>query len=133
LRQLRFIPDVAVFPAWADQLVEEDMKTSLKIILAVGIGFGALGFAASSAPAMPARGLDPALAKPADAAATRVEKVHVVCGPYGCHRTHPWRRRYWWGPGYGFWGPAPWWRWGYGYYPWWPSVGFWPYYYGYYW
>jgi hypothetical protein len=119
-------------PAWVGQLVEEDMKTSVKLILAAGIGFGTLGLAASSASAMPMSGLDPALAKPADAAKS-VEAVRWRCGPYGCHWRHGWRRRYWWGPGYGFWGPGPWWRWGFGYYPWWPTVGFWPYYYGYYW
>ncbi len=109
------------------------MKTSLKLILAAGIGFGALGLATNSAPAMPMGGLDPALAKPADAA-KGVEKLRLVCGPsYSCRRARHWGRRYWWGPGYGYWGPAPWWRWGYGYYPWWPTVGFWPYYYGYYW
>jgi hypothetical protein len=116
------------------------MKISLKLILAAGIGFGALGFAASPVAAMPMSGLDPALAKPADAAKS-VETVRWRCGRYRCHWAHGWRRRYWWGPGYGYYGPGPWWRYGYGYSPWWPSVGWpwwpyaglWPYRYGYYW
>jgi hypothetical protein len=112
--------------------VEDDMKSSLKVILAAGIGFGALGLAAKSVSAMPMSGLDPALAAPADTAKS-VEAVRWICGPYRCRRAPGWRRRYWWGPGYGFYGPGPWWRYRYGYYPWWPHMGWSPYRYGYYW
>jgi hypothetical protein len=109
--------------------VEIGMKTSLKLILAVGIGSGTLGLEKNCATAMPMSGLDPALASPAYVA-NSVGTVRWVCRH--CHWV-PGGRRYWWGPGYEFYGPGPWWRWGYGYYPWWPRVGYWPYYYGYYW
>lgn len=105
------------------------MNKSLKRILSVGAGFGALGLAASSAAALPRSGFDPALAAPADLA-KNLETVRWKCGPRCCHCGG---RRYWWGPGYWSWGPGPWWRYGYGYYPWWPRMGWWPYYYGYYW
>jgi hypothetical protein len=109
------------------------MRKSLQLALAAGVGFGAMGLISASA--MPMSGLDPAVATPADLT-KNVEPVRWVCGPYRCHRVHGWHRRYWWGPGYGFYGPGPWWRHGYGYYgyyPWWPHAGYWPYRYGYYW
>jgi hypothetical protein len=89
--------------------VEKDMmKTCLKLILAVGIGFGGLGLAAASA--MPVSDLDPAIATPSDTA-KNVESVRWICGPYGgCRWVSGWRR--YWGPGYGYWRPR---RWGYGY------------------
>jgi hypothetical protein len=116
------------------QLKEDDMRRrSFKLVLAAGMGLGALGLGGKSAPAMPMSGLDPALATPADLT-KNVEPVRWVCGPYRCHRVHGWHRRYWWGPGYGFYGPGPWWRYGYGYHPWWRLRYWWPpYRYGYYW
>ncbi len=107
------------------------MNKSPKRILAVSAGFGALGLAASSAAAMPMSGLDPLLAAPANSAAN-VESVRWICTPDHCHWAAGWRR-YWWGPGYWSWGPGPWWRYRYGYYPWWPQAGWSPYSYGYYW
>jgi hypothetical protein len=105
------------------QLMEDDMKTGLKLALAAGIGLGALGLGGKSVSALPITGLDPALATPADIA-KRVNHVR---------RVHSWHRRYWWcGPGYGFYSPGPWWRYSYGYYPWRTMGGYWPYRYGYY-
>jgi hypothetical protein len=104
------------------------MKFTLKLILAAGVGFGAVGLAASPVAAMPARGLDPALAPSGDSAKS-VETVRWICRR--CHWVPGWRR-YWWGPGYGYYGPEPWWRYRY-YYPWWPYAGWSPYLYGYYW
>lgn len=54
------------------------MKTSLKLILIAGIGLGGLGEAASSASALPLRGLDPAHAPAADAA-KGVENIRWIC------------------------------------------------------
>ncbi len=95
------------------------MKTRLKILAAAGIGLFGLGLAAQPVSALPAGGLDPALAAPAEPEA-RVETAHRVCGPYGCRRA-PAGHRYWWGPGYGFYAPGPWWRYGYGYFCPWPG------------
>jgi hypothetical protein len=106
------------------------MKLTLKLILAAGVGSGAVGLAASPVTAMPASGLDPALAAPVDSAKS-VETVRLICRRR-CHWVPGWRR-YWWGPGYGYYGPGPWWRYRYGYYPWWPYAGWSPYLYGYYW
>jgi hypothetical protein len=68
------------------------MKTSLKLMLIAGIGFGGLGEIASSASALPLSGLDPALAPTADAAKS-VENIRWICGPYGgCRWVPGWRR-----------------------------------------
>src|ERR1700756_4138635 len=58
--------------------LEEDMKTGLKLALAAGIGLGALGIGGKSVSALPIRGLDPALAPPADMAPS-VDEVRWVC------------------------------------------------------
>jgi hypothetical protein len=58
------------------------MKTSLKVALGIGIGLGGLGSAASTASAVPLRGLDRAVATVADTA-KGVENVRWICGPYG--------------------------------------------------
>jgi len=95
------------------------MKTSLKFIVAAGIGFGGVGLAASSVSAMPMSGLDPAVATPSDTA-KNFESVRWVCGPYGgCRWVAGWRRHWW---GYG-WGPGS----GYGYYHPWRHYGWGPY------
>ena len=101
------------------------MKSSLRLLIAAGTGFATLGINAKPAAALPVSGLDMAFAASADSAKS-VEPAR--CGPHRCH----WRR-YWWGPGYGFYGPLPWWRYHFGYYPWWPHMGWAPWYYGYYW
>jgi len=59
------------------------MKTSLKLALAVGLTIAGTGFAVSSASALPAAGLDPAIATSADIA-QGVQDVRWVCGPFGC-------------------------------------------------
>jgi hypothetical protein len=74
------------------------MKTSLKIALATGLTIAGLGFAASSASALPAGGLDPAIATSSDLA-QGVQDVRWVCGYWGCH----WRPNY-----YGFYGGYGW-------------------------
>jgi hypothetical protein len=79
------------------------MKTSLKLALATGLSIAGIGFAASSASALPMSGIDPAIATPSDVA-QGVQDVRWVCGPWGCH----------WAPGWGYYGG--WHRpWGYGY------------------
>jgi len=63
------------------------------------------GMAVGSASAMPANGLESA----ANEAASAIQDVRWVCGPYRC----------WWAPGpyWGYargpyyWGPGPYWRW----------------------
>ncbi len=107
------------------------MKKGLALVLATGVGAGALGIGCKSASAWSWSGLDPAIETPAGVA-TSVAQVRWVCGPYRCHWAPGWHRRYWWGPGYGFYGPGPWWRYGYGYRPWWPHRHWWPHY-GYHW
>ncbi len=103
------------------------MKTSLKATIAAGIGFGGLGLAAAPASSMPAGGLNPVLAIPADLA-SRLGTVRWVCETYGnCHWVRT-SRRYWWGPGYGFYAPGPWWRYGYGYFCPWPGPYGWDFY-----
>ncbi len=89
------------------------MKTSLNIALATGLTLAGIGFAASSASAMPMSGLDPAVATSSDVA-QNVDKVWW-CGYYGCHRG--WR--YWHRPyGWGYWHrPYGWYR-GYGWRRW---------------
>lgn len=102
------------------------MKTSLKLVLAAGLGLSGIGLTAASASAMPMSGLDPAIAKPADIA-TGVEKARWICGPYGgCRWVPGWR---YWGPRYRYWRPYGYWgprRWGpYGYYRGWRRPYYW--------
>jgi hypothetical protein len=99
------------------------MSKSLKLVLAADIGFSALGLGGKPASAMPMSGLDPALATTADLT-KNLQPIRWYCGPYRCQWGPGWHRRYWWGPGYGFYGPGPWWRYGYGYRPWWPRYGY---------
>jgi len=80
------------------------MRTSLKLALAAGLTLAGAGFAASSASALPASGLDPAIATSADIA-QNVDKVWW-CGRWGCHPGWGWRRPY-----YGGWRGYGWHRW----------------------
>jgi hypothetical protein len=77
------------------------MKTSLKLVLAAGIG---LGSAAMPASAMPPSGIDLALATPADTA-KGFENIRWIRGPYGGCRWVPGWRRHGWGSrsGWGAW------------------------------
>lgn len=71
------------------------MKTSLKLVLAAGIGLGGLGSAAMPASAMPPSGIDLALATPADTA-KGFENIRWIRGPYGgCRWVLGWRRHGW--------------------------------------
>jgi hypothetical protein len=132
---VRFGAPAAVSPgqdairAELGQMVEEDMKISLKVMMAAAIGVGGLGLAAKPASAMPVSGLNPALATQADSA-QGIESVRWVCDPYGgCQRVRHWRRYgYGWGPGYGLYGPGPWWPYGYAYPCPWPGPYGWGYY-----
>jgi hypothetical protein len=95
--------------------MEDDVKTSLKLAMAAGIGIGAIGLAVHSASAMPMSGVGPAVATSPDTA-KNAESVRWVCGPYRCHWAPGW------GPGYGYWAPGL--GYGYGYYhPWRPHSG----------
>jgi hypothetical protein len=71
------------------------MKTLMKFALATGVTIAGLGFAASSASALPAGGLDPAVATSADVA-QGVQDVRWVCGPFRCF----WRPNYYGGYGW---------------------------------
>jgi hypothetical protein len=82
------------------------MKASLKYALATGLTLTGIGFAASSASALPMSGLDPAVATSADVA-QGVQDVRWVCGPWGCHWApnywgYGWRRPWGWHGGYGW-------------------------------
>jgi hypothetical protein len=108
-------------------MVEEALKTNLKLVMAAGIGLSGLGSAALPASAMPLSGLDPALATAADSAKT-AQDIRWLCDPYGgCQwgpggRRHGWRHRHGWGPAYALgrgwsrgygWGPGyAYWGWG---------------------
>ncbi len=85
------------------------MKTSLKLALTTGLTIAGLGFAVSSASALPAGGLDPAIATSNDLA-QGIQDIRWVCGPWRCH----WAPNYYYGGGYGWhrrWGYGGWHRW----------------------
>jgi hypothetical protein len=73
------------------------MNSTLKMALAAGLALGSLGFVAESASALPAQGLDNAVAQKGDLQ-LGVQNVRYVCGYWGCR----WVPGYWGYRGYGY-------------------------------
>jgi hypothetical protein len=85
-------------------MLEENMNSTIKMALVAGLALGGLGFAAETASALPASGLDNAVAHQSDVQ-QGIQKTRYICGYWGCR-----------------WVPGPY--WGYGYYhPYWHRWG----------
>lgn len=82
------------------------MNSTIKMSLAAGLALGGLGLVAQTASALPASGLDNAVAHSSDVQQA-IQKTRYVCGYWGCR-----------------WVPGPYAGWGYGYYrPYWHPWG----------
>ena len=79
------------------------LRKIIHVALVAGAAALALPAASNPASALPLAGLEPAVLRDGQPAAT-VEQARWVCGPYRCF----WRPNYW-GPG---WGHGPRWGWG---------------------
>jgi len=84
------------------------MNGPIKLALVAGLALGGLGFATASASAMPAQGLDKAVAHSADLQ-SGVQNVRYVCGYWGCHWVpgyygwHRWHRWHHWHHWHHYW------------------------------